>query len=197
LNLKKAARVISIDNNPDRLALARRIGAETLKFDDYSSVTDEIAKRMPGGPDHVIECVGFRFPKTWMSKVQLKLGLETDSVDILKECIICVKKGGRIGIIGDYFGVTNGFPIGAMMEKGLTVSGGQVYVQKYWKYLLEQIEKGVIDPSIVITDHMNLEEVSQAYHKFGHQEDGCIKIVLQTKFHPGRRNTATSSASRT
>lgn len=197
LKLKKAARVISIDNNPERLAMAQRIGAEPLKFDDYDSVTDEIAKRMPGGPDHIIECVGFRFPKTWFSKLQLKLGLETDSVDILKECIIACKKGGRIGLIGDYFGVTNGFPIGAMMEKGLTVSGGQVYVQKYWKYLLEQIENGVVDPSMIITDHMPLDEVAQAYNKFGHQEDGCIKVVLRTKFYMDQYNQGNTSTSTT
>jgi threonine dehydrogenase-like Zn-dependent dehydrogenase len=197
LKLKKAARVISIDSNPDRLALAQRMGAEPFKFDDYSSVTDEIAKRMPGGPDHIIECVGLRFPKTWTSKIQRAIGLETDSCDILKEAIIAVKKGGKIGIIGDYFGNTNGFPIGTMMEKGLTLSGGQLFAQKYWKFLLEQIEKGVIDPSIVVTEHMPLEEAAQAYHKFAYQKDGCIKIVLQTKFNPSRIGVTTSSTSTT
>jgi len=190
LKLKKASRVISIDNNETRLAAARKIGAETLNFSEFSSVTDEIAKRVQDGPDCCIDCVGFRYPKTLSTKVQMTLGLETDGCDVVKECITACKKGGKIALIGDYFGLTNGFPIGAMMEKGLTVAGSQVFVQKYWKYLLEQIENGVVDPSQIITDHMKLEDVAAAYKKFAHAQDGCIKVVLQTKFNTQNQNRA-------
>lgn len=49
------------------------------------------------------------------------------------------------------------------MEKGLTVSGGLVYIQKYWKQLLEYIEQGKVDPTVIITHTMPLEKAAEAY----------------------------------
>ena len=64
--------------------------------------------------------------------------IETDTNEILKECIICVRKGGSVSVVGDYYSTTNAFPIGAFMEKGLTMRGGQVHIQQYWKKLLSK-----------------------------------------------------------
>jgi hypothetical protein len=47
--------------------------------------------------------------------------------------------------IGDYFGTTMEFPVGAMMEKSVTVKGGQVNVQKYWKRILERMNQVVTE----------------------------------------------------
>jgi threonine dehydrogenase-like Zn-dependent dehydrogenase len=58
--------------------------------------------------------------------------LETDSPEILNNCIFFVKKGGTIGVIGAYYQNVNHFNIGGLMEKGLTISGGQTPIQKYW-----------------------------------------------------------------
>jgi len=87
--LRGASVVINIDNGPARLSKARSFGADTLNFDEMKSVTDEIAHRIPGGPTNCIDCVGYRFPKPFLSWVQLKLKMETDAVDIVKEMIIC------------------------------------------------------------------------------------------------------------
>ena len=43
-------------------------------------------------------------------------------------------KCGNIALIGDFFYSTNNFPIGMMMEKAITVRGGQLYAEKV-KYL--------------------------------------------------------------
>ena len=72
------------------------------------------------------DCVGYRFPKSTASWLELKLGTATDTCDIVREMIIAARKGGNLALIGDYFDVTNGFPIGAFMEKNLTATGGQV-----------------------------------------------------------------------
>jgi len=77
-----------------------------------------------GGPDVCIDCVGYRYPKSNKHKIELATGLESDSCDIVEECILSCKKGGRVILIGDYFGYCNHFPIGPMMEKNLTVTGG-------------------------------------------------------------------------
>jgi len=184
LKLKKAGRVLIIDNKPWRLEMAAKLGAETLNFDQVKSVPEEIFKRMPMGPDCCIETAGFRYGKTFIQKVELATHLETDTSDILNEMIVSCKKGGYMAIIGDYFAYCNHFNIGALMEKNLHVSGGQSFPQKYWKYLLKQMEDGVIDPSFVFTHTFPLEKMDQAYYEFAHanETNKIIKPFVTTKY---------------
>jgi hypothetical protein len=58
----------------------------------------------PPGVDVAIEAAGFRYAKTWAHKIERALKLETDTSDILQECIKCVRKWGNLSIIGDYVG---------------------------------------------------------------------------------------------
>lgn len=105
--------------------------------------------------------------------------LETDSPDILRECIMSVRKAGRVAVIGDYYMLANNFPIGAFMEKGLTMAGGQVFVQKYWRQLLELLEQGKIDPTPIITHVLPLERASVGYEIFNKHQDNAIKVLLR------------------
>lgn len=57
---------------------------------------------------------------------------------------------------------------------------GQTHVHRYLPALLELVEQGAIDPSIVITDRLTLEEAPEAYEAFKHEKDGCIKVVMAT-----------------
>ena len=77
--------------------------------------------------------------------------LATDRVHVLREAIMCCRKGGTISIPGVYVGLADKIPIGAAMNKGLTIKMGQTHVQGYTKPLLEKIEAGEIDPTFVIT----------------------------------------------
>ena len=54
-----------------------------------------------------------------------------------------------------------------------------MHVQKYTRPLLERIQRGEIDPSIVITHRLNLEDAPRGYSIFKHKEDNCIKVVLK------------------
>lgn len=58
-----------------------------------------------------------------MHKLQKTLMLETDVPETINEALLSVKKLGRIGIIAAYAGFTNGFNIGALMEKGIRLIG--------------------------------------------------------------------------
>jgi threonine dehydrogenase-like Zn-dependent dehydrogenase len=58
----------------------------------------------------------------------------------------------------------NKIPIGAAMNKGLSIKTGQSHVQAYTK--LEKIEAGEIDPSFVVTHPANLEDAPAMYKKF-------------------------------
>lgn len=180
--VRGAHRVIVVDSNWFRLDLAAKYcGAETLNYRHHDPV-ELIQQTMPGGPDCVIDATGFRFTKTWAHSLMRTAHMETDSCEVLTEAIKIVKKCGRIGILGDYFGVTNAFPIGALMEKGLTLRGGQLFAQKYWRTLLPLFEQNRIDFSWVFTHKFPLEDAAHAYELFAKQKDNCIKVLLQTPF---------------
>jgi len=176
---KGAKRLIAIDAIPYRLQVAAdRFGAEIINFAEQD-VIEAMRTLVPGGPDVAIDAVGFRFPKSLLHKLERMVKLETDSPEVLKEAILTVRKGGKISVVGDYYAYTNNYPIGAWMEKGLTMSGGQVHVQKYWKKLLEYIQKGEFDPTFVITHYMPLEQGDKAYRLFDNKEDNALKIILK------------------
>jgi threonine dehydrogenase-like Zn-dependent dehydrogenase len=63
-----------------------------------------------------------------LHKVERAVGLETDAPEVVNMCIRAVKKGGRIALIGDYFAYANHVALGVLMEKAITVRGGQVRV---------------------------------------------------------------------
>jgi len=178
---KGASRVIAVDGVDYRLKIASKtLGCETIDYRN-EDVLKTIQKIAPGGPDCVIDAVGFRFPKTLLHKLERAVKLETDSPQILNECIYSVKKGGVVSIIGDYIGFANHFPIGALMEKGLTMRGSQAPVHKYWKQLLELIESGKVDPTFLISHRMDLNEAAEAYRIFDEKEDEALKIVLKPR----------------
>ena len=102
----------------------------------------------------------------------------TDRPHVLREAIICCRKGGTISIPGVYIGVLDKIPFGAAMNKGLTLKMGQTHVQKYLEPLLRKVEEGEIDPSFVITHKIRLQDAAGAYETFRDKEDGCIKVVI-------------------
>ena len=69
--------------------------------------------------------------------------------------------------------------MGAFVNKGLTLKTGQTHMKRYTKPLLEKIESGEIDPSLIITHNRPLEEGSELYKTFRDKKDGCIKVVLK------------------
>jgi threonine dehydrogenase-like Zn-dependent dehydrogenase len=175
--VRGAKRVISIDNDENRLNLASKLGAEPLNFSKVD-VTKWILEHVPNGPEVCIECAGFRFPKTLTHKVETLAKLETDATDIVNEMVKVCQKAGIISMIGDYFGYANHFPIGSLMEKGITLRGGQVYVQKYWHEILKKIEAGEFDPTVVITHHWPFERCAEVYKQFADHK--TLKVILNT-----------------
>ncbi|KAJ3035640.1 hypothetical protein HDV00_003580 [Rhizophlyctis rosea] len=180
--VRGAKKVVAIDNVPERLAIAEKMGAVPLDF-SKKDVYETLMKEFPGkGPDVAIDCVGFRYNKSWLTTIQKKLSLETDSLDVIAECIKCVRKGGVMVLIGDYIAYANGFPIGAMMEKGLTTKGGQVHVQKYWKHILQLMIENKFDPSVVYTGTYPFEKIADIYKQFDEKADGMVKPIIKTEY---------------
>lgn len=170
-----ASIVVAIDIDEQRLKFAKtHFGVETINGKEEDPV-EAVKKLIPGGPDKVIDCVGFRFPEGLVEKVEFKLGLQTDSPNIVNAAIKMCRKNGRITLIGDYVSYTNHFNIGALMEKHLTMNGGQLWPHKYYKVLFEAIMSGKVDPTVVFTHTYPLSKGDQAYKDFDEHKDGVIK----------------------
>jgi threonine dehydrogenase-like Zn-dependent dehydrogenase len=179
-----AGRVIAIDNVPERLAMAETHGkAETINFDDVK-VYDRLMEMTGGrGPDRCIDAVGTEAHAggaidAVVDRVKQAAYLGTDRPHVLREAIMCCRKGGTISMPGVYIGFLDKVPMGAFMNKGLTLKTGQTHTHRYMRPLLEMIEKGDIDPSFVITHRAPLEEGPGLYETFRDKKDGCIKVVL-------------------
>jgi threonine dehydrogenase-like Zn-dependent dehydrogenase len=71
------------------------------------------------------------------------------------------------------------FPMGAVMNRGLTIKAAQCPVQHYWGDLLKIVEDGRIDPSFVITHELPLQQAPQGYEMFKNKLDDCVKVVLK------------------
>jgi len=180
-----ASRVIAIDRVAERLEMARVHGkAETIDFttQDVYETLQELTKGR--GPDRCIDAVGCEAHSTGgidavLDKAKAAVMLTTDRAHVLRQAIFCCRKGGTVSVPGAYVGLPDKIPMGAFMNKGLTMRTGQTHMQSYMKPLLARIEKGEIDPSFVITHRVKLADAPAAYETFRDKKDKCIKVVLR------------------
>lgn len=178
-----AERVIAIDRLPERLQMARdQIGSETIDYTAVDSVVD-VLKEMTGGrgPDACIDAVGMEAHGVGVQyaydRVKQALHLHTDRGEALRQAMMACRKGGTLSILGVY-GVMDKFPVGVLMNKGLTVRTAQQHGQKYVRRLLEHVAKGELDPSILATHRFSLEDAPRGYDMFKHKTDGCVRAVF-------------------
>jgi threonine dehydrogenase-like Zn-dependent dehydrogenase len=178
-----AKQVVVIDRVPERLTMAKAGGALTIHFEQESVL--ERLKELTGGkgPEKCIDAVGMEAHTTrsldsLYDRAKQALMLE-DRVHVLREMIHVCRPAGVLSIPGVYGGFADKLPIGALMNKGLTVRTGQTHVNRWTDDLLARIEKGQIDPSFVITHTVGLEQGPQMYRTFRDKHDGCIKVVLK------------------
>jgi threonine dehydrogenase-like Zn-dependent dehydrogenase len=178
-----AEQVISIDNIPERLALAAEDSrVKTLKFDD-EDLNGKLQDMTGGrGPDACIDAVGMEAHGTSPGELYdwAKSGLRmaTDRPNVLRQAIINCRKGGTISVPGVYGGLIDKIPFGAAMNKGLTFKMGQTHVMRYLQPLLDHVVKGDIDPRFIITHRKKLADAPEMYEVFKNKRDGCIKVVL-------------------
>jgi threonine dehydrogenase-like Zn-dependent dehydrogenase len=105
--------------------------------------------------------------------------LESDRPYVFRQAIMACRKGGTVSVPGVYGGLDDKIPLGAFVNKALTLKTGQTHVQRYMEPLLKKIESDEIDPSFVITHRMALDDAPKGYDLFLNKQDECIKIVLK------------------
>jgi len=179
-----AERVIAIDRFDYRLEMARtKCNAETVNYEQVGSVSETLTEMTAGrGPDACIDAVGLEAHghgfEYLYDRGKQAVGLETDRPIAVREAIMACRNGGTVSIIGVYGGLVDKFPLGTVMNRSLTIKTGQCHVHRYMRPLLQRIENGEIDPTVVITHRLPLADAAKGYEIFVNKEDNCEKVVM-------------------
>ena len=132
-----------------------------------------------------LEAHGF-FVDNVIDQIKKSTFLGTDRIHSIRQAIHACRKGGRVSMPAVYCGFVDKFPLGAFMEKGLTLKTGQTHVQKYMQPLYPAIAEGKIDTTFLISHRGSLEDGPELYQKWHDEQDNYTKIVLQ----PGMERVA-------
>jgi threonine dehydrogenase-like Zn-dependent dehydrogenase len=183
--------------------MARTQGAEVINFDEEDPV--ETIQRLTGkiGVDRAIDAVGVDAERPHSgpaAKEAKKQAAEFDKEQqeiapkqnpdgelwqpgdapsqVLNWAVQAVAKAGTISSIGVYPEPAKTFPIGAAMNKNLTIQMGNCHHRKYIPMLLPLVQSGTFDPSMILTQSAPLASVIDAYKHFDLREEGWIKVML-------------------
>ena len=165
------------------MARDRAGAAEILNYEEVN-VRDALDTITGGrGPDACIDAVGMEGHAPGLAgaydRVKTTLMLETDRPVALRQAILACRSGGTVSVAGVYGGFIDKFPMGAIVNRSLTIRSGQTHVHRYMRPLLDRVIKGQIDPSFVVTHRMSLDDAPAAYSVFNDKEDECLKVVLK------------------
>ena len=193
--LQGVQRIIAVDRVPERLALARARGAETIDLDAVDSVPDALRDLTDGrGPDSVLEAVGMeahgnplaekviglasRLPKPLARAAIEHVGI--DRLDALYTAFDGVRRGGTVSISGVYGGSADPLPMMDLFDKGLTLRMGQCHVKQWTEELLDHLsqDEDVLGVDDLATHRVPLEQAPDMYDLFQRKADGCVKVVL-------------------
>jgi threonine dehydrogenase-like Zn-dependent dehydrogenase len=180
-----AGRVIGIDRFPERLRLARERAGAQLTLDYTRLDVREALDELTGGrgPDACIDAVGMEAHLPGMlglyDRARQAMRLQIGRAGALRQAMQACRGGGTVSVPGVYGGILDSMPMGALVNKALTLKSGQTHVHRYLQPLLERIQTGEIDPSFIVTHRMALDEAPRAYEIFKHKSEECIKVVLK------------------
>jgi threonine dehydrogenase-like Zn-dependent dehydrogenase len=178
-----AERVIAIDRFDYRLQLAQEAGAEIINYEEVDDVV-QLLKDMTGniGPDACMDAVGmeahYTGPMWVIDRTKQALKLQPDRPGVLRQVIMACRKGGTVSVPGVYGGFIDKMPMGAYVNKALTMKTGQTHMMRYMKPLLELIQGGKIDPSFVVSHRVPIDKAPEMYKVFRDKQDHCTKVVL-------------------
>jgi threonine dehydrogenase-like Zn-dependent dehydrogenase len=174
-----ADRVICVDRLDDRLALVERhTGAETLNYERVD-VGAELRERTGGrGPDVCIEAVGMVAEDPAAGPVHRRPRPGADQPVTVREAVYAGRKGGSVVVLGTFAGFVDAFPLGAVLNKGLTVRGARQHGQRYIPTLLDRMRRSQLRPEYLATHRLSLDDAARGYALFRDRTDGCVRVVF-------------------
>jgi threonine dehydrogenase-like Zn-dependent dehydrogenase len=156
-----ATRIIAVETVPERMEMARAIGAdEVIDFRRVDPV-EEIRRLTDGrGVDVAIEALGLRSTFEGCLRV-LKPGGVLSSLGVYSEDL-SIPLDAFLAGLGDHTIVSSLCP------------GGKERMRR----LMEVIAQGRVDLRSMVTHRFPLDEIEQAYELFADQRDGVLKIAI-------------------
>lgn len=175
-----AERIFMVDHHQYRLDFAKATyGVETINFDNQDDPAEQIIEQTDyRGVDATIDAVGFEAKGSTVETVLTNLKLEGSSGKALRQAIAATRRGGVVSVPGVYAGFLHAFMFGDAFDKGLSFAMGQTHAQKHMPTLLEHIERGELQPEVIISHHLPLSDAARGYEMFDKKQEDCRKVVL-------------------
>jgi threonine dehydrogenase-like Zn-dependent dehydrogenase len=199
-----AGRVFAIDHVETRLAMALEQHAEVIHFEREDPVAAVMEATLGIGVDAVIDAVGVDAQRPHAGPAAEEAEQQADSFaaevaqvapgasphdglwvpgdapsQAAQWAVQMVRKSGRIGIIGVYPPQLTSYPIGAAMNKNLTIRMGNCDHRRVTPPLIDLVASGVFDPTRFITQDEGMTTAIDAYEHFDVREEGWLKTVLE------------------
>jgi threonine dehydrogenase-like Zn-dependent dehydrogenase len=92
--------------------------------------------------------------------------------------VAALAKAGTLGVIGVYPPNDRFFPLGAAMNKNLTLKMGNCNHRSIVPDLVERVRNGSFDPLLVLTNREPIMNVMDAYKAFDSRQPGWLKVKL-------------------
>lgn len=181
-SLQGAAKIMVVDDKPDRLQLAADLGA--IPIDQaVGDPVGQILEHTDGtGASCGCEAVGYQCSD--------RHGHEVPNLT-MNNLVKSVAATGGIGVVGVFIPVDPGakdtlakqgaiaFDFGAMWFKGQKLATGQANVKAYNRKLCALIESGKAKPSQIVSHELPLSQAPEAYNNFDARMTGWTKVVLK------------------
>jgi threonine dehydrogenase-like Zn-dependent dehydrogenase len=116
-------------------------------------------------------------PQGVYDQVKQQLRLQIDRPIAVREAIRTFRKGGNVFVLGVFAGLVDTFPLGAVMNKGLTIRGAQQHGQRFVPRVLEHMARDELVTDHLATHVMPLTDAPRGYRIFK-EEDGCVRAVF-------------------
>ena len=181
-SIQGASRIFVVDQHPDRLELAKQLGAIPID-QSKGDVVEQILQLTGGkGADCGCEAVGYQCHN--------QHGHEVSNLT-MNNLVHSVKATGGIGVIGVFVPADPGSPdklakngsiafdFGTFWFKGQKMGTGQANVKAYNRKLRELIFVGKAKPSLIVSHRLSLDQAPGAYKSFDDRKDGWTKVVLK------------------
>lgn len=158
LKLSNAGKIIAIDLDEQKLALAQKFGADHALNSKDPNLSEQILDLTNGrGADVAFEAVG----------IDATVSMAIDNV----------RKGGSVTLVGN-LSPSVSFPLQSVVTREISLQGSCGIAGEY-PQVLEMMEKGLIDVDSLLSATAPLSEGAQWFLRLYNKEPGLNKVVLQ------------------
>ena len=161
LRLGGCTDILVADQLPERLELAKRLGAtQTFCIDraeQLQEVAAELTRQLDGGTDLVVEAVGLE--------------------ETVTAAIQTVRKGGAVALIGNLRPEVR-LPLQAVVTREISLFGSYASAGEY-PLALKLLSQKKVDASALISAVAPLEEGPQWFSRLRAKDPGLLKVILQ------------------